>query len=77
MMSRTHLCKVFADILCSVAEIVAEWASIASLTSTLTEELARDVCGIYRESCVSQKNRSRGSCATYSEGFGAHRSGER
>lgn len=81
MIWRTHLCKVFADVLGSGAQIVAEGTGIASLTGALTEELARYVGRVYHEACVSRgdigRNDRGGSCATYSEGFGAHRSGER
>lgn len=37
------LCKVFADVLSSVAQIMTERTGITSLTSTLTKELARNV----------------------------------
>lgn len=47
MIWRTHLCKVFADVLSSVAQIMTERTGITSLTSTLTKELARNVGRIY------------------------------
>jgi len=52
MIWRTHLCKVFADVLSSVAQIMTERTGITSLTSTLTKELARNVGRIY-DSVVS------------------------
>lgn len=52
MIWRTHLCKVFADVLSSVAQIMTERTGITSLTGTLTEELARNVGRIY-DSVVS------------------------
>jgi hypothetical protein len=55
MIWRTHLCKVFADVLSSIAQVMTERTGIASLASTLTKELARNVSGIYSEaSCVSK-----------------------
>lgn len=47
MIWRTHLGKVFADVLGGIAQVMTEGTGISSLASTLTEELARDVGGIY------------------------------
>lgn len=44
------LCKVFADVLGSGAQIVAEGTGIASLTGALTKELARYVGRVRRAS---------------------------
>ena len=74
-----HLGKVFADILGGGTEVVAKGTSIASLASALTEELARNVRRVYHD--LSQPGTRDGdgefwgSCATYSAGFGVHRSG--
>jgi hypothetical protein len=46
MIWRTYLCKVFADVLGSIAQVMTEGTGIAGLTSTLTKELARDVRGV-------------------------------
>lgn len=54
MIWRTHLCKVFADVLSSVAQIMTERTGITSLTGTLTEELARNVGRIYDSVRVSR-----------------------
>jgi hypothetical protein len=50
MIWRTYLCKVFADVLGSIAQVMTEGTGIAGLTSTLTKELARDVRGVRRAS---------------------------
>jgi hypothetical protein len=47
MIWRTHLGKVFADVLGGIAQVMTEGTGISSLASTLTEELARHVGGIY------------------------------
>jgi hypothetical protein len=47
MIWRTHLGKVFADVLGGIAQVMTEGTGISSLASTLTEELARNVGGIY------------------------------
>jgi hypothetical protein len=44
--TRTHLCKVFADVFGSIAQVMTEGTGIASLASTLTKELARNMRGV-------------------------------
>lgn len=46
MIWRTHLCKVFADVLGSIAQVMTEGTGIAGLTSALTKELAGNVRGV-------------------------------
>ena len=74
-----HLCEVFADGLRGSAEVVAKRTSIARLACALTKELARNVRRIYQQ-CQPEYGTATvifwRSCATYSAGFGVHRSGE-
>lgn len=85
MIWRTHLCKVFADVLGGGTKVMAKRTGIAGLAGALAKELARNVGGVCHDElgqfgwdkgiATESDGSSRGSCATYSEGFGAHRSG--
>lgn len=43
---RTYLCEVFTDVVYYAGEVVTEWACLACLTGTLSEELAWYVTGV-------------------------------
>jgi hypothetical protein len=46
-LTSTYFGKVFTDVFRGAREIVAKWTGLSSLTSTLSEELARNVRRIY------------------------------
>lgn len=70
----THLCEVFADVVCGAGQVMAERACLASLARTLPEEFARNVRGICRHSQLRQYGRTHLTMASVTSAL-AHRLG--